>query len=167
MTATHTPTRLTFRANGNANSYTLLDDQGGWFMSMLVNGRQLEPRQEANLRRLAACWNACDGISTDALETGPTMLAAFQREQDRADTAERALEQAQRSGQRHYAVTGRLCGDEEDTLLLVTAENHDQAAEAFKDELRTIRNVDATEQDSPHNEVFIGAVVWSATPIHE
>ncbi|MBD9406275.1 hypothetical protein IB236_13080 [Acidovorax sp. ACV02] len=165
MTITHTSTRLTHRANGNANSYTLLDDQGEWFMSMLVNGRQMEARQQANLRRLAACWNACEGISTEALETGPGMLAAFQSEQDRADRAERTLEQAQPTGQRHYAVTGRLRGDDEDTLLLLTAENHDQAAEGFKTELRAIRNVDP---DDPYSaEIFIGAVVWSATPIQE
>lgn len=167
MTITHTPTRLTHRANGNANSYTLLDDQGEWFMSMLVNGRQLEARQQANLRRLAACWNACEGISTEALETGPGMLAAFQREQDRADIAERTLEQAHPTGQRHYAVTGRLCGDEEDTLLLVTGANHEEAMEAFKAELRAIRNVDAEDQEAPENEIFIGAVVWSQTPIFE
>jgi hypothetical protein len=27
------------------------------------------PSPEANARRLVACWNACEGISTDALET--------------------------------------------------------------------------------------------------
>ena len=65
MTTTHTPTRLTVRANGDANSYALLDDKGHWFMSMLVNGEQMEAKQEANLRRLAACWNACEGIPTE------------------------------------------------------------------------------------------------------
>ena len=69
MTTTHTPTRLTVRANGDANSYALLDDKGHWFMSMLVNGEQMAARQEANLHRLAACWNACEGISTEDLES--------------------------------------------------------------------------------------------------
>lgn len=68
-------------------------------------------------------------------------------------------------GQRHYAVTGRICGDEEDTLLLVRGKNHEEAVEAFKDELRAIRNVDAEDQDE--TEIFIGAVVWSNTPINE
>ena len=67
MTTTHTPTRLTVRANGDANSYALLDDKGHWFMSMLVNGEQMEAKQEANLRRLAACWNACEGIPTEEI----------------------------------------------------------------------------------------------------
>ena len=68
MTIPHTPTRLTVRANGDANSYALLDDKGRWFMSMLVNGEQMEAKQEANLRRLAACWNACADIPAEALE---------------------------------------------------------------------------------------------------
>lgn len=63
------------------------------------------------------------------------------------------------------AVTGRISGDDEDTLLLLTAENHDQAAEGFKAELRAIRNVDPEDQDD--TEIFIGAVVWSATPIQK
>ena len=65
---TRTPTRLTVRANGDANSYALLDDKGHWFMSLLVNGEQLEAKQEANLRRLAACWNACTGMATDQVD---------------------------------------------------------------------------------------------------
>lgn len=68
---------------------------------------------------------------------------------------------------RYYAVTGRICGDEEDTLLLVTATEHEEAVEAFKTELRAIRNVDAEDQNEPGNEIFIGAVVWSQTPIFE
>ena len=61
--------RLTFRANGDANSFALLDaDTGNWFMSLLVNGQQMEAKQVENLRRLAATWNACDGIPTEALE---------------------------------------------------------------------------------------------------
>lgn len=81
MTIPHTPTRLTVRANGDANSYALLDDNGHWFMSVLMNGEQMTARQEANLRRLAACWNACEGVSTEDLENqeqadGPISVAA-------------------------------------------------------------------------------------------
>lgn len=68
MTAAHDPTRLTVRANGDANHYALLDGDGRWFMSVLMNGEQMTARQEANLRRLAACWNACEGLSTEDLE---------------------------------------------------------------------------------------------------
>lgn len=68
----HTEGRLTFRANGDANSYALIGDDGRWWMSVLMNGEQMTERQESNLRRLAACWNACDGIDTDLIE--PRML---------------------------------------------------------------------------------------------
>lgn len=75
-------TRLTYRANGDANSYALLDDTGNWFMSLLLNGRQMDAQQEASLRRLAACWNICEGFDTDTLEhialLGETMLTRFQ-----------------------------------------------------------------------------------------
>ena len=69
MAGNHTPGRLKYRANGDANSFALLDaDTGDWFMSLLVNGQQFESQQIANLRRLAACWNFCLGTSTDWLE---------------------------------------------------------------------------------------------------
>lgn len=42
----------------------------------------------ANAIRLAACWNACQGLSTSALEAGPTAQEAYQREERRADQAE-------------------------------------------------------------------------------
>jgi hypothetical protein len=45
--------------------------------------------QKANANRLVACWNACDGISTESLVGGTALITVFQREQDRADTAER------------------------------------------------------------------------------
>lgn len=69
----HTDGGLTFiRANGEANNYALIDDVGRWWMVVLMNGEQTTERQEANLRRLAACWNACVGIDTMLLE--PRML---------------------------------------------------------------------------------------------
>ena len=44
-------------------------------------------------RRLVVCWNACEGISSDALLSGTALITAFQREQDRADKAERQREE--------------------------------------------------------------------------
>ena len=64
---------------------------------------------------------------------------------------------------RYYAVTGRISGDDEDTLLLVCGASHDEATAEFKAELRAIRNVD----DENEIEIHIGAVVWSATPIFD
>lgn len=66
----HTAGLIEFRPNGDANSYALLDNKGNWWLSLLMNGEQVTVRQEANLRRLAACWNACDGVSTETLEGG-------------------------------------------------------------------------------------------------
>lgn len=60
MKIAHTPTRLTVRANGDANSYALLDDKGNWFMSIQMSGEQMQEKQEANLQRLVDCWNACE-----------------------------------------------------------------------------------------------------------
>jgi len=64
----HTLGRLTVRANGDANSYALLDYKGQWRMSLLLNGQQMTEAQQENMRRLAACWNACEGMPTDDIE---------------------------------------------------------------------------------------------------
>lgn len=48
---------------------------------------------EENARRLAACWNACDGIGTGSLLSGYALITAFQREQDRADKADRKCDE--------------------------------------------------------------------------
>jgi len=39
--------------------------------------------QEANARRLVACWNACDGISTSDLEMDNVMFVAALKQRDR------------------------------------------------------------------------------------
>lgn len=70
MSAKHTQGRLTVRENGDANSYALVDDTGNWLLSLLHNGQQLTETQRENLRRLAACWNACEGLHTESLERG-------------------------------------------------------------------------------------------------
>lgn len=64
----HTPGKIVFRPNGDANSYAMLDEASHWWMSLLMNGEQITARQEANLRRMAACWNACVEIPTERLE---------------------------------------------------------------------------------------------------
>ena len=70
MSTKHTPGRITFRDDGAANTYHLLTEDGRWWLAFLMNGEQVTERQRENLRRMAACWNACDGISTEALEAG-------------------------------------------------------------------------------------------------
>ena len=69
MSAQHTPGRLSFKEQGEANQFCLLDDTGKWYVvALLMNGEIHAARQEANMRRLVACWNACDGVPTETLE---------------------------------------------------------------------------------------------------
>lgn len=44
---------------------------------------------DANMARLAACWNACEGLPIYALEAGRMSPDAFQLNESRADQAER------------------------------------------------------------------------------
>ncbi len=69
MTAVQpTQGRITFKEDGDANHYSMLTEDGRWWLAILANGEQTSARQVANFRRLAACWNACDGIDTEKLE---------------------------------------------------------------------------------------------------
>lgn len=68
MTAQHTPGRLAVHEDGEANTYSLIDADGKWLIALRHNGQQVTEKQRANMRRLAASWNACDGISTENLE---------------------------------------------------------------------------------------------------
>lgn len=79
----HTPGRIRYYENGEANSYALLevDADDRWLLTLLHNGTDVTERQIANMRRLAACWNACEGIKTGILESvtlvGDTLLKRF------------------------------------------------------------------------------------------
>lgn len=64
----HTLGRLTYIESGEANKYTLIDNRERWLISMLHNGEQLVHTQRENLRRIVACWNACDGMRTESME---------------------------------------------------------------------------------------------------
>jgi len=69
----HTPGRILYHENGEANSHALLEagedgEPGNWLMTLQHNGHQTTERQRANLRRLVACWNACLNLPTDMLE---------------------------------------------------------------------------------------------------
>lgn len=66
---TQLPQRIYFRPNGEANSYMLIDqDLIKWVMALLLNGEHVKDRQIEILERMAACWNACRGVSIEALE---------------------------------------------------------------------------------------------------
>lgn len=79
--AAATPGRLLIVENGQANHYAALDDRGGWLFALLHNGEAMPARQLANMRRLVACWNACEGLETQTLETlaGGTIAAELGR----------------------------------------------------------------------------------------
>lgn len=68
---THTPGRIRFYENGEANSYAMLevDADDRWLLTLLHNGHDVTERQKANMHRLVACWNACEGIDTELLES--------------------------------------------------------------------------------------------------
>lgn len=80
----HTPGRIRYYENGEANSYAMLEESadGRWLLTLLHNGHDVTERQIANMRRLVACWNACEGMTTENLEnvtmTGDTLLTRFQ-----------------------------------------------------------------------------------------
>lgn len=124
MTTTHTQGRIAVEDGalyaeniGNQYGYqvAIVNHQGTDFPANVV---------EANARRLAACWNVCQGFDTEVLESillmGETMLTRFQARTrveetliaDRLkairerDAARAALELAECIAQRVIAATG-------------------------------------------------------------
>lgn len=88
MSAQHTQATLSVWENPyEANSFQLRGDVH-WLLSVRHNGEQIMDVQRENMRRLAACWNACDGIPTEALEKGRMSPDAFEANESRADKAE-------------------------------------------------------------------------------
>lgn len=63
----HTPGKICFKENGEANSYQLLSENGVWLMSILHNGEAITDRQRANLSRMAVCWNCFDGVPSEEI----------------------------------------------------------------------------------------------------
>lgn len=77
MTTQHTPGRLYIRTNRHPNTdgtpWGWVDlYEPGSMLQASPEGMQVTwsrgQKSEANARRLVACWNACDGITTERLE---------------------------------------------------------------------------------------------------
>lgn len=68
----YTQGRLTYQENSDAYTHILRDPSGRWIVASAPQSSL--PHHEANLRRLAACWNACAGIPTAALELCGTCI---------------------------------------------------------------------------------------------
>lgn len=73
----HNPEKLEFKTSAcDPNRYLIVIDDGSkWLMSIQHNEEQVEARQIANMRRLVASWNACQGVDTDTLEEHPARIA--------------------------------------------------------------------------------------------
>lgn len=78
MNPNHTPGRLEWAESPyEANLFSIGAD-GKWLMSVRHNGEPLVQQQRENMRRLVACWNACEGLSTEALERSCVAAAMVQ-----------------------------------------------------------------------------------------
>ena len=64
----HAPTNLTYtEAWHEPNQFSILASYK-WLMAIQYNGEQMPEAQRENVRRLVACWNACESIPTETLE---------------------------------------------------------------------------------------------------
>lgn len=86
MTTTHTQSRLRVGANGGfhqgpVNALYTADSEICGDLIAVLQTEPPNPNVEADARRLAACWNVCEGFDTDLLEhillLGETMHSRF------------------------------------------------------------------------------------------
>lgn len=106
MSTQHTEGRVLFREDGEANRWAMLTEDCRWMLTILANGEQTTPRQVANFRRLAACWNACEGISTEALESKTGIFDAAAKLADQRDELLAALERVRATPQWVHTAIG-------------------------------------------------------------
>lgn len=57
--------------------------EGNWLLKIQHNGEQLVEKQRENTQRLAACWNACMGVSTQWLEDSKSIVLLAEPVSDR------------------------------------------------------------------------------------
>lgn len=153
-----TPKRITVRENGEANSFAVLDDdRGRWWLSLLHNGEALTDLQRHNMRRIAACWNACEGLPTATLEAlaGGTLAAELGR----------------LSGDRGEALDERERASIAAALEIMTG-LRDDTGEAFPDDATheigtaggTLEELDADELRALRDRMQAGPVLVSEAP---
>jgi hypothetical protein len=73
----HTKANLTYTESEHEPNRFTIGANGEWLMAIQHNGEQMPETQRENVRRLVACWNACEGSSTKWLE--------FQNDPDRVE----------------------------------------------------------------------------------
>lgn len=83
MNAQHTPGRLKVADDNSLGSIVAKDDTaiGHTFQVSAQDQLNGSPIRKANARRLVACWNACEGLTTEHLENidmlGETLAGRF------------------------------------------------------------------------------------------
>lgn len=94
MDATHTPGKLVFKkVEREQGNYDINSDEG-FFVAETIGG--FGAGEEANARRLVACWNACDGLYTESLERGKPLADQLVDALNQRDALLDALQHIQR-----------------------------------------------------------------------
>ena len=93
MSAKHTPPRLTVTHNSWGTSTIYCEGREVALVRMDSEAHEDDEQHCENARRLAACWNACEGLPTEILESiammGDTLASRFRlRDQVERDLAE-------------------------------------------------------------------------------
>ena len=65
----------------------------------------------------------------------------------------------------HYAVTGRLLGDDDITFLLGPLPDRQAAIDAFKAKMWEMNDVDVEDRIDEIDEILINSVIWSESPL--
>jgi hypothetical protein len=63
-----TQTPWCYHEQGDANHYCILGPNNEWVVGLIHNGEPSVHQQRENMRRIVACVNACEGLSTADLE---------------------------------------------------------------------------------------------------
>ena len=72
MSDNHTQGRLVYQENSDVYTHILRDAEGRFILQL---SQDASGQSEVNARRFAACWNACDGLSSKELEALPVPFA--------------------------------------------------------------------------------------------